>query len=249
MLDFLSQVTIADVTEQPAAKGGGQKKERIPSGLTIRVFRDGSVYPSAELVKRFDLEYGPKDCVGCGHGFDVIDTNRFTDIKTPKRLLFISPVGKSAGRVDLFAIVSYNTDNSAKSSVLNQGSSTFGKEELLPLIKEVYGLELTKESTPDYIDLQLVANPATDAPWELPNGRQVTYLPKKKSRGGDKGSYDVVRREKPQFWVLYPVSLIEPQKTTTPTNGAQVIEDEDDAKAKLYIDQAVTKHAGALVAE
>jgi hypothetical protein len=253
MLEFLAQATWTDVAEQPTTtkKGGTQKKERIPSGLAIRVFRDGSVYPSAELVEKFDLEYGPKDCDGCGNGFDVIDTRRYSELRFPKDILLISPVSRRVkhGKVDLFAAVGYNADNSPKSTVSNQGASTYGKEELLPMLKEIYGLELTKDSNPDYIDLQLVTNPVTNQPWELPNGRQVTYIPKKKSRGAEKGVADVVRREKPQFWALIPASLIEGTDERAGNREAQQTDSEDDMQAKLSIDKAVAKHAKALVTE
>jgi hypothetical protein len=253
MLEFLNQITANEVTEQPAtAKGGSnQKKERIPSGSRIRVFRDGSVYPSQKLVDKFDLEYGPKDCDGCGNGFDVIDSDKFSEFKVPKRLLWVSPVSRNvkAGKVDLFAAVSYNTDNSPKSSVLNQGANTYGKAELLPMLKEVYGLELTKDSNPDYIDLELVTNPATGEPWQLTNGKQVTYVPKKMTRGDKKGEPDAVRREKPEFYVLYPVSLIEAETKPEGQEGLQEADTEDDTHAKLLIDKAAKKHSGALVVE
>lgn len=243
MLDFLNQITVAEVVEAPAKKGGGNRKERIPTnGLKIRVFRDGSVYPSQELVDKFNLEYWPKDSMEPGNGLDVIDSDQYSDLKTPQRVIWVSPVSKKHGKVDLFAAVGYNSDNSPKSTVQNQGANTYGKEELLPMIKEVYGLELTKESETDFIDLQLVANPSTGKPWELP--RAVTYIPKQVSRGKDKGSYSTVRREKPEFWVLYPVSLIE---GTKPQNSEET--DTEDAAADHTLDKAIARHRDAVVVE
>jgi hypothetical protein len=56
LLGFLKSAKVEQVPE--SAKGtGGVKKDRTPEGLAIRLFKNGSVYPSQALVDKFDLEY------------------------------------------------------------------------------------------------------------------------------------------------------------------------------------------------
>lgn len=56
LLKFLNSAKVEEVVA-PAKGTGGVKKERIPDGLAIRLFRDGSIYPSQALVDKFNLEY------------------------------------------------------------------------------------------------------------------------------------------------------------------------------------------------
>ncbi len=215
MFDFLAQVTIADVEESAVSRKSGPRKERNPQGLAIRVFRDGSIYPSQELVDTFSLEYAGKD-VEHGYGFDVVDSKLYTLFQhLPKRMLFISPVKKSAGKVDIFGSVGYEETGVPKSSVMEQGSKTYGQSDLIPMLEEVYGLKLGKEEGElEFVDLVFLANPSNNQPWTLPAGRSVTHVPKKVSRGEAKGSVTTVRREEPKFYALVPLSFIEPKNET-----------------------------------
>lgn len=165
MFDFLAGASIADVAETTAKRVGGPRKDRNPEGLSIRIFRDGSVYPSTELVSKFNLEFVSAVKVGsnesanaegetkvksafkvegdAGCGFDIIDTELFPAFKLPsgKRIILISPVNRKEGRVDLFASTTYNEDGTPKSSVLDQGAKTFGTEEFIPMLESVYGIK------------------------------------------------------------------------------------------------------------
>jgi len=227
MLDFLQNITIADVAEKTVARTGGPRKQRNPEGLAIRVFRDGSVYPSLELVEKFGLEYAAKDSAVTGNGFDVIDTQLFPQFQAGKRILIISPAQKSLPKVDLFGSTVYEEDGKPKSSVIDQGSKSFGTEELIPAIEEIYGLTFAKsavtgkegaEDSPaveglDFVDMLLVANPATGEPWTAP--RDVVYIPKKVSRGKDKGTVSTQRREKPEFYAFLPAEVVNAAQPAT----------------------------------
>lgn len=236
MFDFLMSATILDVADSKKTPVS-TKKNRTPSGLAIRVFRDGSVWPSLELVSQFQLEYPhaviSKEAIPLpegshpaaepeyktvitvaepGNGFDVFKSIDAAQFSAFGKMLIVSPVSRKAGKVDLFASTTYNKETGEPlSNVIDQGAKTFGADVLLPMIKEMYGLELTKEDEIDYIDLTFVANPATGQPWGLPAGKTVTTVPKLVSRGADKGLLTMVRRENPSFYVLYPTSLIEAQ--------------------------------------
>ena len=60
ILDFLNDVKIEAVPESRKSSAI-VKKQRGPeaSALAIRVWKDGSVYPSKALVDKFDLQYKP----------------------------------------------------------------------------------------------------------------------------------------------------------------------------------------------
>lgn len=240
-LDFLMNVTIADVADKITTRVG-VKKQRNPEGLTIRVFRDGSVYPSHDLVEMFDLEYTHKDEKECGFGFDIIDTDLYPQIKFGKRLLLINPVSRSQAKVDLFGTTGYNAETGFPLlSVMEQGSKTFGEQDLVPSIEAIYGIKFKQRITPteenktgwddgvDYVDMAIVANPVDNKPWKLAGNRTIAFLPKKVSRGKDKGEISTIRREDPNFYAFLPAEVVEEAKgdgdvdETEPENGEDVL--------------------------
>jgi hypothetical protein len=255
MFDFLAKATIADVAETQTARKGGPRKDRNPEGMAIRVFFDGSVYPSTELVGKFNLEYVPGVIVGTnesaegekvafkpaeepGFGFDVVDTKHFPAFELPVgyRVLLISPVNRKAGRVDLFASTTYEKDGMPKSSVLEQGAKTYGSEELIPMLEEVYGVTFKKrieykegekkEGDPAYtdgadsVDLIFVSNPATNEPWN----KDFCWIPKRVSRGKAQGEFTTARREKVQFYALMPKEMVEASTSPAPAPQGTVVE-------------------------
>jgi hypothetical protein len=258
MLDFLASVTISDEEASVSGRKGGPRKERNPEGLAIRVFKDGSVYPSSETVATFDLEY--KQAVlkekialplkegetevkysnrfevegGAGNGFDVIDTEKYPAFKLPEgnRLLIISAVSKTSPKVDLFGSTTYEDNGTPKSDVLSQGAKTFGKEELIGMIEDVYGVIFAKGEVEgvDFVDLVLVANPVTGKPWNLPN---PTFIPKRVSRGKDAGSYSVSRRENAVAYALIPKQFTAQPTVAAPAKAfdAEEIVETDEIEA------------------
>lgn len=175
-LAFLQNIQVVAEEAKPRKAGGGSRKEWNPtSGLVIRVWKDGSIFPSQELVDKFDLGYRkqlPEDELAAlkesnrkpdmGNGFDVADSQDFPTFKTPQRLLIISPVAKTEGKVDLFGSVAYRKvdeeDGKAGEpliSVMDQGTTTFGKDFLIPAIEEIYGITFFKPAIP--------ARPAVEA--------------------------------------------------------------------------------------
>lgn len=158
-LNFLSNIQVLETEDKPSRSGGGVRKEwNPPAGLTIRVWKDGKVFPSQELVDKFGLEYPDQypleelenaekqeitlKSIELGNGFDVADTDEFKTFQTGgTRLLVISPCKREEGKVDLFASVTYDkTTGKPKSSVMRQGAATFGNDFLIPKIEEIYGI-------------------------------------------------------------------------------------------------------------
>jgi len=216
MLDFLNTVTILDVAEKTTGRTGGPRKQRNPEGLAIRVFRDGSVFPSTELIEKFNLEYTDKGAEKGTMGFDVIDTDLYPSFSIGKdnRILIISAVSKTLPKVDLFGSTTYDEAGKPKASVLDQGSKTFGADDLIPAIEAIYGITFAKSAKDDqpavegveYVDMLFVANPSTGEPWA---GKPVTYIPKSVSRGKDKGQVTTQRREAPQFYAFLPAVMVD----------------------------------------
>jgi hypothetical protein len=188
-LAFLTAISVI-AQDEPKKKsgGGGARKEWNPaSGLTVRVWKDGSVFPSQDLVNFFDLAYknqptedeiaAAKEAgtvIPMGFGFDVADSQEFSGIQVPQRLLIISPVARTEGKVDLFGSVTYNKiDNTPLCTVMNQGAATFGESFLVPKIEEIYGIKFGKpaveaqEAVPEEKDadgkVTIKAKPAVEA--------------------------------------------------------------------------------------
>lgn len=249
LLGFLKSAKVEEVVA-PAKGGGGLRKERTPEGLTIRLFRNGSVYPSQALVEKFDLEYkvgvpskvevknkvmdslpagaatevdAPKSKTvfsfekGQGNGLDVIDSRQWHQFKADGSLVFVSPVSKDEAKVDLFGIVRRDEVTGVPTeSVMDQGAATYGTKFLIPMIKEIYGIELSEEL--DHVDLVVVSElegvNITEA-----FSQEISLFPKVVARGDEKGKPDYERRDKAKVYGLIPYSVLvteneAPEKTT-----------------------------------
>lgn len=202
-MSFLGNVK-AEVKAVNTTSPTGKKKERNPITADIRVFKTGAVYPSAKLVQDFELEYQDKDSATPGFGFDVIDGRIWANLKTDAPALFIAPVRRDLGKVDLFASCTYDENNKPVVEVMEQGATTFGKQ-LLAMIAEIYNVAPTEEQ--DYVDLNLVAIPEVNALLKsTTNG--ILHLPKTVSRGDNKGTATYVRREGQTVYGFVPVQLL-----------------------------------------
>lgn len=196
--------------------GGRVATPKNPTGMKIRLFKDGSVYPSVDLVTKFDLEYREKDSLSAipTNGFDIVDSRSWTQYPADgENYVFITATPKSEAKVDLFGQVRYNEDGSPVNSVLDQGSK---RPELITLLREVYGLNpypINEDgdthdalfSNNNYVDLTVHVDVA------LPVGTNVFYLPKEIAKGPKKGELDYVRRENNVFHPL-TVSVVEEEE-------------------------------------
>lgn len=192
---FLSGLTLVDTGRQRAPKS------KLPEGLALRIFTNGEVYPSEELVQKFNLEYGKKDEQEKTNGIDIIDSVEWIPTAQFPRMIIFGFVPKTEAKVDLFGTCRYTEDGLPRSSVYNQGSNS---PMLLELVRSMGYLTDDQK----YCDLQVVI----DYPITMKDG--IATIPKVVERGASKGEKTYQRRENITF---YPVNLPENLKTATTT--------------------------------
>ena len=217
-LNFLDDVVVENVEAGVTRSTAKKQYNPDPKFLGIRIWKDGSVYPSVAATKEFDLEYpnatatelpqkdGTKKTIftvvgNQGNGLDIIDVRVWGQITSAKKdfiAVGISP--KNSPKIDLFGMTRYDDKGKALTSIMDQGSETFGKKTLLPLIKELYGVEPNEEG---FIDLAIGTESNGGKNLRSVNGLEL--LPKKVSRGDEKGKQDYSKRENIDVYVLYPV--------------------------------------------
>ncbi len=198
---FLTGIKLVDTNRQRAPK------TNTPTGLTVRVMANGNVYPSPELVTRFNLEYTTKDATDVRNGFDVVDSLEWAPTATLPRMILFGVTRKKESKVDLFGTCRFNEDGTPKSSVLTQGLPS---ETLLNLVRSMGYLTDDQK----YVDLELVV----EHPLTTEDG--ISNIPKVMERGEKKGEKTYERRENATY---YPVNTTENLKTmreATTTTGS-----------------------------
>lgn len=170
LLSFLKTSQVEEIPVKTGRTGGPRKAwNPAPAIIAIRVWKDGSVFPSQAAVDKFELEYrsasvkkeeiakkNPEDEQkyrtvyehpdGPGNGFDVIDSRVWPGFKGDGAMLFVAAVAKNEGKVDLFNQVSYDDTGNPKVSVMDQGSATFGTQVLIPALEDVYGIRFNRNA-------------------------------------------------------------------------------------------------------
>lgn len=203
-LDFLKNIKLQpNSAVKTAIARTSSAIARNPTEADIRIFKNGSVYPSDKLVSQCGLAFTVKTAENKGNGFDVFKSTDFLNTKgSGLSVLFIALIPRTEGRIDLFASTTYEEDGSPKADVLTQGANTAGKE-VLEMIKEMYGVEIPEGK--DFIDLVIV----TENPLNTEDG--IYWIPKVVSRGEKKGQVDLCRREDTTIYPLVPLSLVNPE--------------------------------------
>ena len=205
--DFLNNVTIAQPVIEHKVTTTRKAVEKSPTnGADLRLFKDGSIYPSQELVNAYELEYNANKS---GNGFDVftsLDWNQYPS--NAEAVVFIASIPKSETRVSLFS--SAREVNGELTSVLAQGSKTFGTE-LITMLQQTYENSLFTDNK--YIDLVIVE--------DVELNLDIVYVPKPINKGVNKGMMSTERRENV---VLHPLALFTVEATTEPEMA--VVEEE-----------------------
>jgi hypothetical protein len=203
--DF-SQLTNLTPVELPKAESkpkGIKATPKNPTGMKLRIFRDGSIFPSAELVEKFNLEYVNKaesqSEDNMSNGFDIWSSKDWGQYpKEAQQVVFIAAVSKSEPKVSVFASVDYNSDGTPKKSVLNQGSK---RPEIVEMLREVYNLpvfetEVTESESgnisihttdklfgsKNYVDLDV------NTEVKVFEGLPAYYIPKEVKKGNKAGT-------------------------------------------------------------
>lgn len=216
-LSFLKNVTVKpnSAVKTPTARTASAEAKN-PTNADIRIMKNGATYPSAALVTSCNLQYTLKVAEDKGNGFDVFSSKDFLNTQhLEDSFLFIALVPKNAGKVDLFGSTKYDENDVPTGDVLTQGSVTGGLA-ILELIKSAYGIEIQEGKS--YIDLRIVE----DQPFTTPDN--IYFIPKKVSRGDNKGQVDLVRRENLTLYALVPVQLLEEggtEENVDPNQAAQ----------------------------
>lgn len=179
-----------------------QPKEKNPKGLSVRVFTNGEVYPSEELVKKYNLEFVDKDSEAPANGIDVVDSIEWTPLASQPRVILFGITPKSNKKVDLFASGRHNEDGTPKNSVLTQGAPS---ESLLSLVRSMGYITGDQK----YVDLVILEE------YPITTKDNLAYIPKVIERGVNKGEKTYERREAVTFYPVTTSEEFEKSKTTT----------------------------------
>jgi hypothetical protein len=196
--NFLNDIKLSEVVVKKTTTPVSRKINRTPEGISLRIYKNGTVYPSIALVEQFNLEYNIKNLVDInegGNALDIINSNDWSQYpKEAQPVLFIGVTAKSEPKVDLFGTTRYNEDGTPKSSVLTQGTKSM---ELLGAVINLFGDSTTIESAfgeDDYLDLDVIVDNTLPV--------EIAYIPKTVARGPEKGQIKTERRDN---ITLYPV--------------------------------------------
>jgi hypothetical protein len=206
--NFLRNITLVDTGRLRTPK------EKNPTGLAVRIFSTGEVYPSLELASKYNLEY-QKRGEDTNFGIDVVDSINWTPTATFPRMILFGFTPKKEAKVDLFGSCRWDDNNMPKSSVISQGAKS---ETLLDLVRAMGYLTDDQK----YVDLQLVE----EFPINTENG--ISFIPKVMERGVKEGQPTYERRENVTFYpVNTPENLkamkeAERAKATTITNDLEI---------------------------
>lgn len=163
----------------------------------LRLFANGALYPSQEVVDRYNLEYQAQDASDPGNAIDIVDSTQWAPTAQLEPAILVAFVNRKEPKTDLFSRTVHDENNAPKNSVMNGTQA----DDLLDRCKElgyfsVNGIELK------FIDLTIVeSNPITTE-----DG--IYYLPKTIARGKRKGEPTYTRRENIQLYLLVPTNFL-----------------------------------------
>lgn len=190
-LDFLTDFKLKPVDQVAPVKK--KKVVKLPTTADLRVYSTGKIYPSAAFATANELEYQDREELPDGkfdikgNGVDIWSSKDWSMVQgqLPQDLLFAAIVPKAMAKVDLWMSTNYNSDHTPKGSVYTQGAGTFGKNTLLPMLTEVYGIDWEKV---DYVDLSM-----DEQTLSVENG--IYHIPKIVASGKSKGEATYIRRQ------------------------------------------------------
>lgn len=198
--DFLKNIEALEIPKAESKPKGIKATPKNPTGMKLRIFKDGAIYPSQELVDTFNLEYTNKGYTIEADGFDIWSSKEWGQYpKDAQQVVFIAAVPKSEAKVSVFGQVDYNTDGTPKKSVMNQGSK---RPEIVEMLREVYNLHETAVQTEEQVPGEEMSIKMVDTLFgsknyvDLDVNTEVTifkdlpayYIPKPVKKGSKAGS-------------------------------------------------------------
>ncbi len=172
--------------------------------VDIRVFANGRIFPSKIFADGYNLEYQNREVLPDGsfaikgNGLDIFNSKDWGVIqgKLPDELIFVASVSKTAAKVDIWGSTKYDENNTPKASVFTQGAATYGKNTLVPMLTDIYGIDWENTA---YVDLKVADETITSAD-------EIYHIPKRVAAGQNKGKNTYVRREHLEIHPLLVVS-------------------------------------------
>lgn len=269
-LAFLKDITIQEVANTTPRTA--KRESNPPSGLTIRVWSDGSVYPSAELVSRFSLEY-PKAKVSVFEAKNDDGTAKLDDSGAPvtKRTIEVDHSVPSFG-FDVFTLNKWTQVANVPEDVIVVGVTPRSESriDLFDRCKfqdngqpvssvmdqgaNTFGknfllpmlLEVYKMSPADHVNgyIDLEVETSINLADRVPNG--IFMLPKVVTKGENKGKADYVRREGISIFPLVPVGYTEQEDVPDAQAGTAIpVPTEQATNALPFETEAVPTQPGS----
>jgi hypothetical protein len=209
MYEFLKSITFK---EDMVVKKHKLSTE-MPEGFVLRVYSSGRVYPSKELVQKFDLEYAgveikegteTKKKETEGNGVDFFEAHQWGPYpKDKNNAILIAFTPRKETRLDLFnrvptkSVIQGGIAQEKVISIVEQGPVC---KELWELAVKIYDLESKITATTKFLDLEVL----TEYPIKTENG--IYLIPKVVSRGEQKGNMGTYRRENIEVFPLVPLN-------------------------------------------
>src|SRR6185369_15099771 len=138
--DHLKDLVLEDTGDRKK-KETKEESIRNMKGLTLRMYHNGEVYPSQELIDYFKLEYLGRHNEHVSYGLDVVDSTNWSPFKDRPRTIFVGAVSKSEPKVDLFATTRYNELGNPISSVQLQGTRCYVLKDIAKTVQGWYPAE------------------------------------------------------------------------------------------------------------
>ena len=225
--DFLKNVQVTAITPKAAKRVVADK---LPTESDLRVFRSGKVYPSKAFAEKHQLEFAPKatleNPVDQGYGLDMFSSKDFSMLMTPlpREVVFVGFIPRGNAKISMWGTCSYEDDKvTPKASVFTQGSNSFAKKELVPMLSEVYGVDWERT---EFVDFNVSEDPGHAI--VSPNGRYA--IPKTVSSGPRKGDLEDVSRRDIHLTILIPNS-----------DFASVVPDVEESAPEVVVEDTVTE--------
>lgn len=223
--DFLKDMEVKEIEKSPVP-ASLHGKTPAP-GAHLRLFSDGSIFPSDDLIKLHHLEYQPKGTDQPENGYDVFLSTDWSQFTGDQVFVCINPISKHEAKVDIFSTTKYKADGTPKASVVDQ--KTKAGEKVIELLEKCLEPNESLFGTKTFVDLKI----NLETPIK-PTATGIYNLPKPISRGKDAGKPSYIRREN---ITIYPLVVVEsqveaykvggnsPQTRTTATTGNEISED------------------------